>query len=123
MNGFIFYTVLSLVLFSLGVASLYREAMDSRTTMGHRWAVWVSPWNIAETEKKQVIALNIGESTWVRSGGGCRYKWERMPSDPGWEHLRLVRLVDAKAGWVPCQQVEWWKSGTIVYDEKRDGTL
>ena len=123
MIGFIFYTLVSLFFFSLGVVSLYYEAMDSRTTTGHRWAVWVSPWNISSDQKRQVQQLSIGESMWVRSGGGCRYKWERMASSPGWEHLHLVRLIDAKPGWVPCQQVEWWKSGTIVYDEKMDGKL
>lgn len=120
MSAFIFYTFVALIFFSFGVASLYLEAMDSRTETGERWAVWVSPWNISETEKKRVRALQIGESTWVKSGGGCRYKWERMTSDTGWEHLHLVRLIDAKAGLVPCQKTEWWRSGTIVYDEQED---
>ena len=122
MIGFFFYLVITILFFSLGLVSLYTEAMDSRTTTGHLWAVWVSPWNISQEARQKVIALRVGESVWVRSGGGCRYKWEAMASDKGWEHLHLARLVDAKLGWVPCQKVEWWRSGTIVYDEHRLGS-
>ena len=120
MAGLVFWWFFSGVFFVVGCVAFYAEAMNPTTRLNYHWAVWVSPWNISDDDRRLVQTLPVGGKQWVRSGGGCRYLWERLPNDPPPFHrTRLARVVSAKPGWVPCQKAEWWQTGTIVYDEDR----